>query len=48
MFTITKDSLTPWIAQRCELDADAWERTSNLFPDWVAWAVRSNVWKGDI
>ena len=41
------DHLTAWIAEQCELDPHAWERTSTLFSSWRAWADRAGVAYGN-
>ena len=36
----SEDTLMAWIAERCTSDTNAWERSSELFADWKAWAAR--------
>jgi putative DNA primase/helicase len=42
-----EDALAAWIEEMCVVDPNAWERSSDLFASWKAWAERSSEPYGD-
>ena len=37
-----------WIEERCQRDANAWQKTTDLFQDWKNWAIRAEEFVGDM
>jgi putative DNA primase/helicase len=37
----SEDALMAWVGERCMRDPDAWEKASELFADWKAWATKA-------
>ena len=44
----SEDAVGAWIDERCVGEANAWERSTELFASWSAWAERSGEPRGDI
>jgi putative DNA primase/helicase len=42
-----QDSMAAWLDECCELDANAWERSLDLFASWKVWAERGGHFVGD-
>jgi putative DNA primase/helicase len=42
-----QDTFSDWIDECCELDPNAWERSTTLFACWKAWAEQSGQYVGD-
>jgi putative DNA primase/helicase len=42
-----QDSMAAWLDECCDLDANAWERSLDLFANWKTWAERGGHFVGD-
>jgi putative DNA primase/helicase len=41
-----EDAMAAWIADRCQLDPNAWARTIDLYASWSAWAQKAGEYVG--
>jgi putative DNA primase/helicase len=43
-----EDTMAAWIDESCEIDPNHWEKHSDLFASWSAWATKSGEFVGSL